>query len=75
MAALAGGEEGSRAARLQSFFASVLSGLFFGQADQDEDLEMASRNHNAAAPQLHHHNRGPSGPRILSFLIGRSYSS
>lgn len=74
MAALAGGEEGSRAARLQSFFASVLSGLF-GQADQDEDQEMASRNHNAAAPQLHHHNRGPSGPRILSFLIGRSYSS
>lgn len=71
MAALAGGEEGSRAARLQSFFASVLSGLF-GQADadQDEDQEMASRNHNAAAPQLHHHNRGPSGPRsLISFFL------
>lgn len=74
MAALAGGEEGSRAARLQSFFASVLSGLF-GQADQDEDQEMASRNHNAAAPQLHHHNRGQAHGPLACFLIGRSYSS
>lgn len=63
MAAHAGGEEESRAARLQSFFASVLSGLF-GQAeaeDEDEDEEMPTRNHNAAAaaaPQHHHHNRG-----------------
>ena len=61
MAALAGGEEGSRAARLQSFFASVLSGLF-GQAEDREDEEMATRNHNnaaaAAAPQLRHHSRG-----------------
>jgi len=61
VAALAGGEEGSRAARLQSFFASVLSGLF-GQAEDNEDEEMATRNHNnaaaAAAPQLRHHSRG-----------------
>jgi cyclin B len=61
VAALAGGEEGSRAARLQSFFASVLSGLF-GQAEDSEDEEMATRNHNnaaaAAAPQLRHHSRG-----------------
>lgn len=58
VAALAGGEEGTRAARLQSFFTSVLSGLF-GQGE--DELEMATRNHNAAAaaaaPQLHH-NRG-----------------
>ncbi|KAG8055070.1 hypothetical protein GUJ93_ZPchr0001g32630 [Zizania palustris] len=47
VAALAGGEEGSRAARLQSFFASVLSGLF-GQGEQGE--EMATRNQNDAAP-------------------------
>jgi len=62
VAALAGGEEGSRAARLKSFFASVLFGLF-GQAEDNENEEMATRNHNnaaaAAAPQLrHHHNRG-----------------
>lgn len=61
MAAHAGGEEESLAARLQSFFTSVLSGLF-GQAEaEDEDEEMPTRNHNAAAaaaPQHHHHNRG-----------------
>ncbi|KAG8078226.1 hypothetical protein GUJ93_ZPchr0007g3993 [Zizania palustris] len=54
VAVLAGGKEGSRAARLHSFFASVLSGLF-GQDVGEEG--MATRNQNAvAAPQLQ--NRG-----------------
>lgn len=64
MAALAGGEEGTRAARLQSFFTSVLSGLF-GQAEGEE--EMATRNHNAAAaaPQLRHNRGEPTDPEFL----------
>ena len=69
MAALAGGEEGTRAARLQSFFTSVLSGLF-GQGEDEE--EMATRDRNAAAaaaPQLHHHNRGEPMDPLSSWLL------
>lgn len=70
VAALAGGEQETRAARLQSFFSSVLSGIF-GQGEGDEEEEMATRNHNAAAaaaPQLHQ-NRGES-PVDLGFFLG-----
>ena len=68
MAALAGGEEGTRAARLQSFFTSVLSGLF-GQGEDEE--EMATRDRNAAAaaaaaPQL---NRGGPMDPLISWLL------
>jgi hypothetical protein len=71
VAAFAGGEQETRAARLQSFFASVLSGLFGqGEGGQEEE-EMDTRNHNAAAaaaPQLQH-NRGEP-PANLGFLLG-----
>jgi len=47
VSALTGVEEGSRVARLQSFFSTVLSGIF-GQGEE----EMATHNQNvAAAPQ------------------------
>lgn len=53
MAALAGGEEGSRVAR---FFSSVLSGIF-GQGEEGD--AMAARNPNVAAAQQQ--NRGGGG--------------
>jgi hypothetical protein len=69
VAALAGGEQETRAARLQSFFASVLSGLF-GQDEVDEEEEegMDTGNHNAAAaPQLQQ-NRGEPPANLGSLL-------
>jgi hypothetical protein len=71
VAALAGGEQETRAARLQSFFASLLSGLFGqGEVDGESEEEMATRNHNtaaAAAPQLQH-NRGEPPANFGSLL-------
>jgi hypothetical protein len=51
VAALVEGEQETQAARLQSFFTFVLSGLFTqGEGDEkEEEKEMATCNHNAAA--------------------------
>jgi hypothetical protein len=60
VAALAGGEEGSRVARLQSFFSTVLSGIF-GQGEE----EMATRNQNVAAAPQQQQNRGEPTDLVL----------
>jgi hypothetical protein len=60
VAALAGGEEGSRVARLQSFFSTVLSGIF-GQGEE----EMATRNQNVAAAPQQQQNRGEHTDLVL----------
>lgn len=62
-AALDGGEEGSRAARLHSFFASVISGIF-GQGEEEEEGEMATRSQNVAAAPQPPQNRGERKQRV-----------